>query len=155
LIQVNDRLGFPGQSITMSGTDRHNRGYVSASEQRRVGAILQFGSRCWRPLFMAMTFLLVASLVHASSGARIDPPGKVSMAVAAAPSDDPCGSSHGAFHDHALCCSPASCSAFVTTDAAFAIALDGRASAIAGSDSNFRSQAPPALFHPPKLLIVA
>jgi len=102
-----------------------------------------------------MTFVLLASLAHGSSVTQIDPRGTLSVAIAAAPSGDPCGSQHGAFQDHALCCSSASCPVFVPVDVVFNLGLDARAKTIAGSDSNFSSHAPPALFHPPRFLVIA
>ncbi len=102
-----------------------------------------------------MTFVLLASLAHGSSVIQTDPPGTLSVAIASAPSGGPCGPQHGAFHEHALCCSSASCPVFVPVDVVFELALDARAKTIAGSDSNFSSHAPPALFHPPKLLVIA
>ncbi len=115
----------------------------------------QFDSGFWRVLCLVMTFVLLASLAHAPSVARIDLPGKLAVASASAPSGGPCGSWHGGFHDHALCCSSASCPTFVPVDVVFEFAQDARTKTIAHSDLNFSSHAPPALFHPPKLLVVA
>jgi hypothetical protein len=102
-----------------------------------------------------MTFVLLASLAHGSSVIQTDPPGTISVAIASAPSGDPCGSQHGAFHDHALCCSSASCPVFVPVDVVIDLALDVRAKTIVGADLNFSSHAPPALFHPPERLVIA
>ena len=102
-----------------------------------------------------MALVLLASLAYGSSAIQSEPPGKLFMAAASTPSGDPCDSQHGAFHDHALCCSSASCPAFVPVDVISEFAHDTSARTIAGSDSNFSSHAPPALFHPPKLLVIA
>jgi hypothetical protein len=102
-----------------------------------------------------MALVLLASLAHGSSAIQSGPPGKPFVVAASTPSGDPCDSQHGALHDHALCCSSASCPAFVAVDAVSEFARDTRGKTIAGSDSNFSSHAPPALFHPPKLLVIA
>ncbi|MGH8630358.1 MAG: hypothetical protein ACREU7_06290, partial [Burkholderiales bacterium] len=79
----------------------------------------------------------------------------LTVAIASVPSGDHCGSQHGAFHDHALCCASASCPVFLPVDVVFELAQDVRALTVAGSDWNFSSHAPPAPFHPPKLLVIA
>ncbi len=139
----------------MSGTDPHGDGNAPPTVRRPVGTMLQFHSGFWRSLCLAMTFVLLASLAHGSSMTQTDPPGTLSVAIASAPSGNPCDSQHGAFHDHALCCSSASCPVFVPVDAVCELALDVRAKTIAGSDLNISSHAPPALFRPPKLLVIA
>jgi len=139
----------------MSGTDPHSDGNAPLTVRRPGGAMLQFHSGFWRALCLAMTFVLLASLAHGPSVTRIDLPGKLAVASASAPPGDPCGSQHGAFHDHALCCSSASCPVFLPVDVVFELALDVRAKTIAGSDFNFSSHARPALFHPPKRLVIA
>jgi len=139
----------------MCGRVPHSGGKTPPRLSGPVGAILQFGRGFWRALCLAMTFVLLASLAHGSSVTQTDPPGTLSVAIASAPSDDPCGPQYGAFHDHALCCSSASCPVFVPVDVVFELALDVRAKTIAGSDLNISSHAPPALFRPPKLLVIA
>jgi hypothetical protein len=102
-----------------------------------------------------MTFALLASLAHGPSATRLDVPGKLAVASASTPSGDPCSPSHGGVHDHALCCSSASCPTFAAVDVVFELPDAARTREIAQSDLNFSSHAPPALFHPPKLLVVA
>ena len=139
----------------MSGRVPHSGGNTPPRLSGPVGAILQFGPGFWRSLCLAVTFVLLASLAHGSSVTQTDTPGTLPVAIASAPAGDPCGSQDGAFHDHALCCSSVSCPVFVPVDAVFELALDVRAKTTAGSDLNFSSHAPPALFHPPKLLVIA
>jgi hypothetical protein len=103
-----------------------------------------------------MTVVLMANIAAGSAAIGSSPPGTFSVVVAtSAPTGDPCGSQHRTFHDHALCCASVSCAAFVPVDVMLAIVPDVRSPAITGGDLNFRSHAPPALFHPPKLLIIA
>ncbi len=139
----------------MFGTDPRSGGNAPPRVGRPVGATPQFASELWRSLCLAMTFVLLASLAHGSSVTQTDPPATLSAAIASAPSGDPCGPQHGALHDHALCCSSASCPVFVPVDVVIDLALDVRGKTIVGADSNFSSHAPPALFHPPKLLVIA
>jgi len=102
-----------------------------------------------------MTLVLLASLAQGSSVTQINLPVKPSVASASVPCGDRCGSQHAAFHDHALCCSAASCSPFVAVDVVCEFAPEPGAKAVAAPDLNFSSQALPALFHPPKLLAIA
>jgi hypothetical protein len=102
-----------------------------------------------------MTLVLLASLAHGASMTRIDPPAQLSVVALSAPSDDPCGSRQSAFHDHALCCSSASYPLFVPVEVVFELVFDTRSKTIGDSDANFSSHAPPALFHPPKLFLIA
>jgi hypothetical protein len=123
--------------------------------RRPVGAMLQFEFGLWRALCLAMMFVLLASLAHGPSAARIDLPGKLAVVSASAPAGEPCGPSHGGVHDHALCCSSASCPTSAAVDVVFELPQAARTGEIAQSDLNFSSHAAPALFHPPKLLVVA
>lgn len=127
---------------------------MSRRSRRPTGIIRRLGEGSRRSLSLLLALLLLASLAHGSA-ARIDPPGTLSVVATSAPSGDPCGSQRGAFHDHVLCCSSASCSVFVPVNVAFAFAPDVRTTWIGGADLDFSSHAPPALFHPPKLLVIA
>ena len=139
----------------MFGSHPHSGGSVSPRLNGPVGAMIRFGPDFWRSLCLAMTLVVLASLAHGSSVTRTDPPAQVSVAALSAPSDDPCGSGQSAFHGHALCCSSAACPLFVPVDVVLELILDTRSKTIGNADVNFSSHAPPALFHPPKLILIA
>jgi len=137
----------------MSRTDWQN--HISPKPLRPGGAVRQFERGAWRALCLVLALVFLANLALVSAATRTGSPETLSIAAASAPSGDPCGSRHGALHDHALCCSSASCSVFVPVDVAVVLAQHRPAPSIAVSDLSFSSHAPPALFHPPKLLVIA
>jgi hypothetical protein len=140
----------------MAFIHRQRGGGIAPEQFRVVDARLRARRAVLRLLGLALTLgLLLAGFAHSPSGRHVDPFLNPTVEAATLPSDGPCGSHHGAGHDHALCSLSASCSFCALLDTFVSPARNAGMKVVDNSDSPHRGNDAKPPFHPPKLLVTA